>query len=71
MDAGIARLKTNRDSFNEWARLLCTLWEAVVAKDQSAFDKELRARLSHFFKNETEKNVRNLAMWVDKYSSAI
>lgn len=44
-------------------RLLCAVWEAVVARDQKAFDKALKQSVTHFLKVHAE-NVPNVCFWV-------
>jgi len=51
-------------------KLLCAAWEAAVARDQKAFDKALKASVSHFLKVDAQ-NVPNVSFWVALHQSIV
>ena len=48
VEALVAHVKQDDDRRREHLRLLCTLWEAAVAKDQPAFAVALKEKIEYF-----------------------
>ena len=67
IDEILAKVKACR---TKRPRLLADLWQATVAKDQKAFDKALKASVTHFLKVDAQ-NVPNVNYWVALHPSFV